>query len=414
MASSSRDRRADTAAAEDAPWPPVMEERYERLGKLGVSAHVYKARERADGRIVAVKQLSDSDAGGPFVEAGFPDLVREVTVLNKCRGHPSIVGFLNLHVDTTRENDDGDCFIVMEYGGRMNLRAFMMSRFFHGIRPPREAVVRGIMRQLLDAVDAVHRAGFLHRDVRPENVLVDDATADRIRNTPPPKNTDDDDVGGGRPQAPAEKIECKICGFGSSEPMAMPAAGCVRRRRECSPSPLVRSDAYRAPELFLGSTDYDGRVDSWALGCIMAELLVGTGSTPFFHGKTEEDVLANMLEVVGAAGIKDWLRRRRPYIPAGSSAAAAEKRARGCPRTGRLRKMFPEQLLSWAGFQVLSGLLESSPWDRLTALEALQQPWFADDELPSRRRRDELPEGRRGVFRRLSLGACFTSCATYD
>ncbi|CAN6272661.1 unnamed protein product [Urochloa humidicola] len=411
-ASSSLDRRANTAAAEDAPWPPVMEELYERLEKLGSSDRVYKARERADGRIVAVKQISGSSCDGPFIDTGFPDLAREVTCLNSCSGHPSIVGFRNLHADTTREDDDGDCFIVMEYGGRMSLRGFMVNRFFYGLRPLREAGLRHIMRQLLDAVDAVHRAGVVHRDLKPESVLVDDATADRFRNLPPRKNADDD-VAGGRRQVPAEEIQCKICGFGSSEPIATPAAGCVRRRRDSWPT--WASYAYRAPELFLGSTDYDGRVDSWGLGCIMAELLVGTGSSPFFRGKTEDDVLANMLEVVGAAGIKDWLRRRRPYMPAGSRAAAAEKLVRRCPRTGRLRKIIPENFLSRAGFQVLRGLLESSPLDRLTAREALQQPWFAipDDELPDGGD-DELPEGRRGgVFGRL-LGACFMSCATDD
>ncbi|CAN6238121.1 unnamed protein product [Urochloa humidicola] len=404
MASSSLDRRG-TETATDAPWPSVMEERYERLEKLGegIFGRVYKARQRAaGGQIVAVKQLSGSGIGGrPWVETGFVELAREVTSLNKCRGHPSVVGFRNVHADTTREDDDGDCFIVMEYAGRMNLRTYMLSRALHGLPPLREAEVRAVMRQLLDAVEAVHCAGILHRDVKPENVVVDDTTADRIRNPPPPDDDDDGKKKQQRPPPPPEEIACKVCDFGASE--SMMAAG-----RENSA--LATSDPYRAPELFLGSVDYDGRVDTWGLGCIMAELLAGTGAA-FFQGKTEEDVLANMLDVVGAAGIKAWLRRRRrPCQPAGIGRSAAEERARACPETGRLREVFPEKVLSKAGFEVLSGLLESNPRSRLTAAEALQKPWFAEE------RTDDQEEGRCGGRhrRRGLLGACFMSCATDD
>ncbi|RLN07345.1 hypothetical protein C2845_PM11G03320 [Panicum miliaceum] len=400
MASSARsslNRRAAAAAA-DAPWPPEIEERYQRLEKLGegIFGRVYKARDRADSnQIVAVKQLCGR-GGGPSVQTGFLELAREVTSLNRCRGHPSIVEFRNTLVD--KRDGDGDSFIVMEYAGRMNLRTYMVSRGIHGL-PFCEAEVRGIMRQLLAAVEMSHRAGVLHRDVKPENVVVDDATADRIRNPAPDVDDDDDKKKDRRqrppPPPPPEEITCKVCDFGASEPM-------TEGGREYSP--LATSDPYRAPELFLGSADYDGRIDTWGLGCVMAELLVGTGGA-FFEGKTEEDVLANMLEVVGARGIQDWLG---PHQPAGSGGrSAAEERARDCPEAGRLREVFPEKVLSQAGFEVLSGLLESSPGGRLTAAEALQKPWFADDDQRTDERRREGP-------RRRGLGACFMSCVTDD
>ncbi|XP_034593080.1 putative cyclin-dependent kinase F-2 [Setaria viridis] len=358
MASSAR-WSLGTAAAVDAPWPPEIEERYERLQKLGegIFGRVYKARDRANNRIVAVKQLSGR-SDGTFVQTGFLELAREVTSLHRCRSHPSIVRFRNVHAEKRAavgdgSDDDGDSFIVMEYAGRMNLRVYMVSRGIHGM-PFSEAEVRGIMRQLLAAVEASHHAGILHRDIKPENVVVDDAT-----------------------------------------PMA--AGG----GRECSP--LATSDAYRAPELFLRSADYDGRVDTWGIGCIMAELLAGTGAA-FFEGKTAEDVFANMLGVVGARGIKDWLGPRQP---GSGRRSAAEERARRCPETGRLRKVFPEKVLSQAGFEVLSGLLESSPKIRLTAAEALQKPWFNDQRTD-----DEGP--RESPRRRGLLGVCFMSCATDD
>uniref|UniRef100_A0A4U6W9Z4 [RNA-polymerase]-subunit kinase n=1 Tax=Setaria viridis TaxID=4556 RepID=A0A4U6W9Z4_SETVI len=404
MASSAR-WSLGTAAAVDAPWPPEIEERYERLQKLGegIFGRVYKARDRANNRIVAVKQLSGR-SDGTFVQTGFLELAREVTSLHRCRSHPSIVRFRNVHAEKRAavgdgSDDDGDSFIVMEYAGRMNLRVYMVSRGIHGM-PFSEAEVRGIMRQLLAAVEASHHAGILHRDIKPENVVVDDATADRIRNPPPPDDDEDDHKKRKQrrmppPPPPPEEITCKICDFGASEPMA--AGG----GRECSP--LATSDAYRAPELFLRSADYDGRVDTWGIGCIMAELLAGTGAA-FFEGKTAEDVFANMLGVVGARGIKDWLGPRQP---GSGRRSAAEERARRCPETGRLRKVFPEKVLSQAGFEVLSGLLESSPKIRLTAAEALQKPWFNDQRTD-----DEGP--RESPRRRGLLGVCFMSCATDD
>ncbi|OEL26059.1 putative cyclin-dependent kinase F-2 [Dichanthelium oligosanthes] len=319
---------------------------------------------------------SRSSSGGRSVQTGFIEFAREVMSLKKCRGHPSIVEFRNTHAD--KRDSDGDTFIVMEYAGRMNLRVYMVSRGLHGL-PFREAEVRGIMRQLLAGAERSHQAGILHRDIKPKNVVVDDGTAYMIRNTAYVNDGKKKKL-----QPTTEEITCKICDFGMSEPM-------TQKKREYSP--LATSDPYRAPELFLGSTDYDGRIDTWGLGCIMAELLFGTGGA-FFEGKTEGDVLTNMLEVVGAKGIKDWLG---PYQP-GSPHWGAEKRVHGCPEIGRLREVFPEKVLSQAGFEVLSGLLSSSPRDRLTAAEALQKPWFTDEGMEKRRRGGRL---RRGS------GACF-------
>ncbi|RLM78380.1 hypothetical protein C2845_PM12G14480 [Panicum miliaceum] len=348
-------------------------ERLEKLGE-GIFGRVYKARDRLDSnQIVAVKQLYGC-GGGPSVQTGFLELAREVTSLNKCRGQPSIVEFRNTLVDK-RDGDGDSFFIVMEYAGRMNLRTYM----------------------LLAAVERSHQAGVLHRDVKPENVVVDDGTA--------PDVDDDDDRKKNRrhhrqPPQPPEEITCKLCDFGTSEPM-------TEGRREYSP--LATSDPYSAPELFLGSADYDGRIDSWGLGCVMAELLVGTGGA-FFEGRTRRTSSPTCWNYIPSC--KSSARGAStlgPRQPAGSGRrSAAEERARGCPEAGRLREVFPEKVLSQAGFEVLSGLLESSPGGRLTAAEALQKPWFADDD-------QRTDEGRcEGPRRRRRLGACFMSCVTDD
>ncbi|KAK1585842.1 hypothetical protein QYE76_048303 [Lolium multiflorum] len=102
---------------------------------------------------------------------------------------------------------------------------------------------------------------------------------------------------------------------------------------------------YMAPEVLLGKPDYDELVDAWSLGCVMAELLAGE---PLFRGQNATDQVLRIFDVLGGA--------------------------HGNPR---LRELFPEERLSWDGFQVLDGLLTCDPAKRLPAATALQCPWFA-------------------------------------
>ncbi|KAL6630513.1 hypothetical protein ACP70R_028586 [Stipagrostis hirtigluma subsp. patula] len=347
----------DAAAAEDpAPcgWPPAVAARYERLGKMGegIFGDVYAAWDRADARLVAVKRLAGrTDAR--FVRTGLRELAREAMSLGACRGHPSVVELLATFADSRRS--DGDCFVVTAFAGRVNLRGYMELRRRQG-RPFREAEVRGVMRRLLAGVERAHGAGVLHRDIEPENVLVDD----------------------GDGKKGAKKIAYRICGFGLSEPAA--------QAEKDDFATLAAASPYRAPELFLGSKEYDGRIDTWGLGCIMAELLAGAGK-PFFGGDSSAEVLRNMLGVVGAQGIKNWPGLQR--LPAARD-PGTELVVRVSPDAGRLREAFPESVLSKDGFEVLSGLLESSPERRLTAAAALKKPWFR-------------------ALRRRGFGACFAA-----
>ena len=329
------------------PWLPAVAERYERREKLGegMFGDVYKAWDRVHDRIVAVKRLSGR-TDDRFVKTSIPDLAREVMSLAACRGHPSVVQLLATHVDGSRA--DGDCYLVTEHAGPMNLRQYMAVRRLNG-QPFGEDEVRDVMRQLLAGAEHMHRAGVLHRDIAPENAIV----------------CMDGDSATGR-------MVYTICGFGMSKP-----AGQTEKDDSgllASPSP------YRAPEVFLGCKDYDGRVDTWSLGCIMAELVTGTG-VPFFGGALDKEVFDKMLHVVGTRGIAKWpgLERVAPREKvAGLRKTASQER-------GYLLKMFPPRLLSPAGFKVLEGLLQSNPDHRLSAADALRKPWFR---------------------RRFSLGAC--------
>ncbi|RLM75380.1 hypothetical protein C2845_PM15G01690 [Panicum miliaceum] len=306
--------------------PPAVAERYEPLEKLGegMFGDVYKAWDRVGRRLVAIKRLSGR-TDDRFVETSLRYFARE--------GMSSAPA-----AATPRARSDGDCFVVTMYAGPLNLRQYMRLRSVHG-RPFHEAEVRDAMRQLLSGARRVHDAGVLHRDMVPENVIVDE-------------------------KRDGKKVIYRICGFGVSERAA-------RLDRDGS-APLASPSPYRAPEIFLGSQDYDGRVDTWGLGCIMAELIACSGK-PFFGADLDAKVFEKMQRAVGTQGIVEWSGLQR----LARRDLAAELREKGyATYTGCLQEVFPEEVLSEAGFEVLSGLLDANPERRLTTKAALRKPWF--------------------------------------
>ncbi|KAL6629633.1 hypothetical protein ACP70R_029398 [Stipagrostis hirtigluma subsp. patula] len=134
----------------------------------------------------------------------------------------------------------------------------------------------------------------------------------------------------------------KICGFGTAMTTAERAglAQCVGTMQYCS------------PEQHIGMCRYTPAVDMWALGCVMAELLAGK---PLFESDTEDDMFEEILYL-------------RDQIV--------------CVGLDAFDEYLPE--LSQAGREVLAGLLSFHDHERLTAAEALEHRWFAEDaKLPA-------------------------------
>ncbi|KAG0520396.1 hypothetical protein BDA96_08G070500 [Sorghum bicolor] len=301
-------------------------EHYERLGKIGegTSGIVYKARDRRTGETVAIKRLRVATGDG-YGDAFDETFRRELRCLEACRGHPCLVDLRAAHLDPSR-----GAFLVMEYAGRSLAEAMRQQDHRAERRPFPEPDTRRVMRRLLEGVAAMHARGLLHRDLKPDNVLLDGR--------------------GG----------VKICDFGLSRAADAGTGG----------APYTSGVAtlwYRAPELILGSVDYDAGVDTWALGCIMAELL--SGGAPLFPGRSEMDQLNRVFDTVGMQDMPSW--PGFALLPRAGSPLCK----RGRPPS-RLRELFPA--LSADGFDVLVGLLACRPDRRLTAADALRCPWFAD------------------------------------
>uniref|UniRef100_Q2QSE2 [RNA-polymerase]-subunit kinase n=1 Tax=Oryza sativa subsp. japonica TaxID=39947 RepID=Q2QSE2_ORYSJ len=241
------------------------------------------------------------------------DFDREVAAMEVCRGHPYIV-----QPRAHGRCDDGEAVLVMEFVGPTLRQVLRRER---GGRTRRsELEVRVAMRQLLSGAKRMHDAGLMHRDLKPDNVLVD------------------------------ARGNLKICDLGLSQSTASPPPY----------SNPIGTRWYCAPEILLGSTDYDERVDAWSLGCIMAELLA---RKPLFRGSSDREQLGEIVDVLGVNDIKRW----RGY--------------KGAAAAGRMRA---GQLSSW--LLPISGRRQDAPpaaivggWVRGVEWTSDVQPGEEDD-----------------------------------
>jgi serine/threonine protein kinase/tetratricopeptide (TPR) repeat protein len=140
----------------------ILGERYEilkRLGEGGMGA-VYKARDHELDRLVALKVIRPELAGHPDILRRFKQeliLARQVT-------HKNVVRIFDLG------SADGRKFITMDYIEGRDLKSILVER---GNLPPAEVVP--IFQQICRGLEAAHMEGVVHRDLKPQNIMVDDA-----------------------------------------------------------------------------------------------------------------------------------------------------------------------------------------------------------------------------------------------
>src|SRR5437867_1142204 len=232
-------------------WQPgqrVANNKYLIVAKTGRGGMgtVFKASHVALDEIRALKLMDPQFARDPQFVARFRNEAKAARRLS----HPNAV-----HVDDLDQSDDGSLFIAMEFVDGVSLRQLLTATK----GPIQLARALSIIRCIADALGAAHALGMVHRDIKPDNILL------------------------GR-DASGREIP-KLADFGI---VAIREAAFQSLRSPMTP-------AYASPEQRQGmkASELDGRADIYALGMTLYEML--TGGLPF-DGHTEEDWKRAQLE----------------------------------------------------------------------------------------------------------------------
>ena len=217
--------------------------RYRVLGRLarGGMANVYHARDERLERNVAIKIIHPDRARDPQFMRRFADEAKTVARLT----HPNVVAVFD---QGTHEDAP---YLVMEFVRGRTLREVLSDR-----RRLDPAESLAVLEQMLAALAVAHRAGLVHRDVKPENILV----------APPPSGSGD-----------LVDAVVKVADFG----LARPAEGPTRD----ADGQLMATAEYVAPELVTDG-QADARADLYSAGIVLFEML--TGRVPFEGDRPEQ------------------------------------------------------------------------------------------------------------------------------
>ncbi|XP_063769030.1 serine/threonine-protein kinase MAK isoform X8 [Eleginops maclovinus] len=285
-----------------------MMNRYTTLRQLGDGTYgsVLMGRSNESGELVAIKRMKRK-----FYSWEECMNLREVKSLKKLN-HANVVKLK----EVIRENDH--LYFVFEYM-KENLYQLMKDR--KKLFP--ESITRNISFQILQGLSFIHKHGFFHRDMKPENLLC---------------------------MGP-ELV--KIADF-----------GLAREIRSKPPyTDYVSTRWYRAPEVLLRSSTYSSPVDLWAVGCIMAELYT---LRPLFPGNSEVDEIFKICQVLGTVKKTDWSEGYQ-------LASAMNFRFPQCVPT-HLKTLIPNA--SNEAITLMRDLLQWDPKKRPTAVQSLRYPYF--------------------------------------
>ncbi|XP_063149121.1 cyclin-dependent kinase 3 [Candoia aspera] len=224
---------------------------FQKVEKIGEGTYgvVYKARNKQTGQLVALKKIRlDSDTEGVPSTA-----IREISLLKELK-HPNIVRLLDV------VHNQKKLYLVFEYLNQ-DLKKYMDSSRT-GELPL--SLVKSYLYQLLQGVSFCHSHRVIHRDLKPQNLLINEMGA------------------------------IKLADFGLARAFGVPLRTYTHE---------VVTLWYRAPEILLGCKYYSTAVDIWSIGCIFAEMVTRKA---LFPGDSEIDQLFRIFRTLGTPTESLW------------------------------------------------------------------------------------------------------------
>ncbi|XP_076438546.1 glycogen synthase kinase-3 beta-like [Babylonia areolata] len=290
-------------------------------GSFGV---VYQAKLVDTSELVAIKKV--------LQDKRFKN--RELQIMRKLE-HQNIVKLKFFFYSSGEKKDEVFLNLVLEY---VPETVYRVARHYSKSKQTIPILyIKLYMYQLFRSLAYIHSQGVCHRDIKPQNLLLDPETG-----------------------------VLKLCDFGSAKVL-------VRGEPNVS---YICSRYYRAPELIFGATDYTCQIDVWSAGCVLAELLLGQ---PIFPGDSGVDQLVEIIKVLGTP-TREQIREMNPNY---SEFKFPQIKAH--PWTKVFRPRTPPEAI-----QLVSRLLEYTPSARIQPMEACAHAFFDELRDPATR----LPNGR--------------------
>mmetsp|Transcript_9020 Transcript_9020/g.23664 ORF Transcript_9020/g.23664 Transcript_9020/m.23664 type:complete len:415 (-) Transcript_9020:1743-2987(-) len=294
-------------------------------GSFGV---VFQATVGETGETVAIKKV--------LQDKRFKN--RELQIMRSL-DHPNVVMLKHCFYSSGEKADEVFLNVVMEF---VPETVYNVSKQYvkQHKKPVPLVLVKLYTYQLLRSLMYIHARGMCHRDIKPQNLLVD----------------------------PTVHV-LKLCDFGSAKVL-------VKGEPNIS---YICSRYYRAPELIFGATDYSTAIDTWSAGCVMAELMLGH---PVFPGESCVDQLVEIIKVLGTPTKDEILAMNSSYTELFKYPVI--KAHPWSKVMSKCKIVTPEAL------DLLSQLLMYHPAKRLTPRAALAHEFFNDLRDPA----TVLPNGK--------------------
>ncbi|KAI3648955.1 hypothetical protein MP228_006809 [Amoeboaphelidium protococcarum] len=290
-------------------------------GSFGV---VFQAKIVQTGELTAIKQV--------LQDKRFKN--RELQIM-RMLNHTNVVSLRYFFYSNGDKKDEVFLNLVLEFVPETVYKA---CRHYAKLKQPMPPLfVKLYTYQMLRSLAYIHAYGICHRDIKPQNLLLD-----------------------------PQRGVLKLCDFGSAKML-------IKGEPNVS---YICSRYYRAPELIFGATDYTPAIDVWSAGCVMAEMILGT---PLFPGESGVDQLVEIIKILGTPTREQIKSMNQNYTDFKFPAIKANP----------WQKVFKNRAAPDC-LELIAKLLEYTPTSRFTAIEAMTHHFF--DEL--RLQETTLPNGK--------------------
>lgn len=302
----------------------TIKNKYEIISRIGEGGYgiVYKAREMGTNYIVTLKQIKKeiSESNETITQ----NVHNEIELLQNLKGNSNIIGLKDYQFNPKKEQ----IFIIYDYH-EFDIYSLIYRREAFSVRQ-----VKSYFRQMINSLLSVHSQGFIHGDVKPENFLI------------------------------SNKNEIKLIDFGLS-----------MRIDQKNKNTKIGTVSYNAPELILGDSQFGIESDVWSLGCTFYEML--TKEKLIKHCYSDSEIAKQMVEIFGLPDQDDYPQF---YTFPNKSLFLKSSKFSKLSTDEIFEQKLPEEFKPFK--ELLIGMLQINPKDRISLIDALNHQPLDDAEVP--------------------------------